>query len=180
MQVHKITENQRKYMAGRINEEFDTAVSFIKQKEAVTIQKVTDKAEKQYKKTLGIEKQVNRLAKAEKEFNAAKKECGEVVSAMETHQPVDSETKKQYNSDYYGGSYTIYSSEDMEKYVKMRCVSLALDNFGETPEGATMKKLEERRKRAVDYIYGLTKANGIAVGLNKILKGTSITLKLGE
>jgi len=178
--MHKITENQRKYMANRINEEFDTAVSFIKQKEAVTIQKVTDKAEKQYKKTLGIEKQVNRLIKAEKEFNAAKKECGEVVSAMETHQPVDERTKRQYNGGYYGGTYSIHGSEDMEKYVKMRCVSLALDNFGETPEGATMKKLEEKRKRAVDYIYGLTKANGIAIGLNKILKGTSITLKLGE
>ena len=178
--MHKITENQRKYMARRINEEFDTAVSFIKQKEAVTIQKVTDKAEKQYKKTLGIEKQVNKLIKAEKEFNAAKKECNEVVSAMETHQPVDHETKKQYNSGYYGGSYTIHNSEDMEKYVKMRCISLALDHFGETPEGAEMAKLEKKRKEAVDYIYGITKANGVAVGLAKVLKGTSIKLKLGE
>ena len=99
---------------------------------------------------------------------------------METHQPVDDKTKRQYNNGYYGGTYSINNSEDMEKYVKMRCVSLALDNFGETPEGATMKKLEERRKRAVDYIYGLTKTNGIAIGLNKILKGTSIKLKLGE
>ena len=178
--MDKITENQRKYMARRVNEEFDTAVSLIKQKEATTIQKVTDKAEKQYKKTLGISAQVTRLNKAQIEFDTAKKECNEVVSVMETHQPVDDKTKRQYNSGYYGGSYSIHSSEDMEKYVKMRCVSLALDNFGETPEGATMKKLEERRKRAVDYIYGLTKANGIAVGLNKILKGTSITLKLGE
>ena len=157
--MQKITENQRKYMARRINEEFDNAVSLIKQKEATTIQKVTDKAEKQYKKTLGISAQVTRLTKAQKEFDAAKKECNEIVSAMETHQPVDEKTKRQYNGGYYGGTFSIHSSEDMERYVKMRCVSLALDNFGETPEGATMKKLEERRKRAVDYIYGLTKTN---------------------
>ena len=177
---HKITENQRKYMARRVNEEFDTAVAFIKQKEAVTIQRVTDKAEKQYKKTLGITSQVNRLIKAQKEFDAAKKECNEVVSAMETHQPVDEKTKKQYNNGYYGGTYSVHNSEDMEKYVKMRCISLALDNFGETPEGAAMKKLQEKRKIAVDYIYGMTKANGITQGLAKILRGTTIKLKLGE
>ena len=62
--MQKITENQRKYMARRVNEEFDTAVSLIKQKEAVKIKKISDKAENQYKKTLGITKEVNAFHKA--------------------------------------------------------------------------------------------------------------------
>ena len=62
----KITENQRKYMVKRVNEEFDDAVSLIKQKEAVTIQKISEKAEKQYKETLGIAKEVDNLKKYEK------------------------------------------------------------------------------------------------------------------
>ena len=43
-----------------------------------------------------------------------------------------------------------------------------------------MAKLEKKRKEAVDYIYGITKSNGIAIGLSKVLKGTNIKLKLGE
>ena len=68
----------------------------------------------------------------------------------------------------------------MDQYVSMRCVHLALQNFGSTPEGAEMAKLEKKRKEAVDYIYGITKSNGVAVGLAKVLKGTNIKLKLGE
>ena len=177
---HKITENQRKYMARRVNEEFDTAVSFIKQQEAVKINKIAAKAENQFKKTLGITKEVDALHKAEKALETAKKKCQEIVSAMETHQPSDEKVKKQYLRNYYSGDVTIYGSEDMDKYVTMRCVNLALQNFGNTPEGAEMAKLERKRTEAVDYIYGITKANGIAVGLMKVLKGTNIKLKLGE
>ena len=177
---HKITENQRKYMARRVNEEFDTAVSFIKQKEAVTIKKISNKAETQYKKTLGISKEVSALQKYEKLYFASKKKCQEIVDAMETHQPSDQKTKSQYLSNHYGSNVHIHDSKCMDKYVTMRCVHLALTNFGNTPEGAEMAKLEKKRKEAVDYIYGITKSNGIAVGLAKVLKGTNIKLRLGE
>ena len=177
---HKITENQRKYMARRVNEEFDTAVSFIKQKEAVTIKKISNKAETQYKKTLGISKEVSALQKYEKLYFASKKKCQEIVDAMETHQPSDQKTKSQYLSNHYGSNVHIHDSKCMDKYVTMRCVHLALTNFGNTPEGAEMAKLEKKRKEAIDYIYGITKANGIAVGLTKVLRGTNIILKLGE
>ena len=177
---HKITENQRKYMARRVNEEFDTAVSFIKQKEAVTIKKISNKAETQYKKTLGISKEVSALQKYEKLYFASKKKCQEIVDAMETHQPSDQKTKSQYLSNHYGSNVHIHDSKCMDKYVTMRCVHLALTNFGNTPEGAEMAKLEKKRKEAIDYIYGITKANGIAVGLTKVLRGTNINLKLVE
>ena len=89
---------------------------------------------------------------------------------METHQPSDQKTKSQYLSNHYGSNVHIHDSKCMDKYVTMRCVHLALTNFGNTPEGAEMAKLEKKRKEAVDYIYGITKANGIAVGLQKVLK----------
>ena len=167
-------------MARRVNEEFDTAVSFIKQKEAVTIKKISNKAETQYKKTLGISKEVSALQKYEKLYFASKKKCQEIVDAMETHQPSDQKTKSQYLSNHYGSNVHIHDSKCMDKYVTMRCVHLALTNFGNTPEGAEMAKLEKKRKEAIDYIYGITKANGIAVGLTKVLRGTNIKLKLGE
>lgn len=178
--MDKITENQRKYMARRINEEFDNAVSYIKQKEAVKIQKITSKAEDTYKKTLGINKEVNRFIKAEKELKEAKKECEDIVSAMESHTPTSDAMKRQYDFSNYGGSVNIYDSGSMKKYITMRCTDLALKNFGTTKEGAEMQKLEDKRKAAVDYIYGMSKSNGITQGLAKILKGTTIKLKLGE
>ena len=177
--MDKITENQRKYMARRINEEFDSAVSFIKQKEAVTIKKVTDKAETMYKKTLGIDKAVTRYIKAEKELNAAHEECNDIVNAMESHTPTSDQMKRQYDFGTYG-SVSIHNSTGMEKYVTMRCTDLALKNFGATKEGAEMQKLEDKRKSAVDYIYGMSKSNGITKGLAKILRGTTIKLQLGE
>ena len=178
--MQKITENQRKYMARRVNEEFDTAVSFIKQQEAVKINKISQKAETQYKKTLGITKEVNAYHKAQKALDKAQKKCQEIINAMETHNPSEEATRKQYLQHYYSGDINIHNPKDMDNYVTMRCIHLALQNFGNTPEGAEMAKLEKKRKAAVDYIYGITKANGIAVGLQKVLKGTNIKLRLGE
>jgi len=179
--MDKITENQRKYMARRVNEEFDQAVSLIKQQEAVKIKRISDKAENQYKKTLGIAKEVNAFRKAYDNLEIAKKKCQELVNAMEQHTPSKQEVKKRHLDNYYYGSdINIHNPKDMDNYVTMRCVSLALENFGKTPEGAEMAKLETKRKEAVDYIYGITKSNGIAVGLAKVLKGTNIKLKLGE
>ena len=180
--MQKITENQRKYMARRVNEEFDQAVSFIKQQEAVKINKISQKAETQYKKTLGISKEVREFHKAEMRLEAARKKCQDIVNAMETHNPSDQKTRQQHLQHYYSGSsdINIHTAKDMDGYVTMRCIHLALQNFGNTPEGAEMAKLEKKRKEAVDYIYGITKANGIAVGLQKVLKGTNIKLKLGE
>ena len=178
--MDKITENQRKYMARRINEEFDNAVSFIKQKEAVAIKKITEKAETNYKNTLGITKQVNRFIKAEKELEEAKQACEEIVNAMESHSPTSDKMRRQYDFSSYGGAVTIYNSGGLKKYITMRCTDLALKNFGDTKEGAEMQKLEDKRKAAVDYIYGMSKSNGITKGLAKILKGTTIKLQLGE
>ena len=172
----KITENQRKYMVRRVNEEFDGAVSLIKQKEAVTIQKISEKAEKSYKKTLGIEKEVNNLKKYEKLYNEAKEKCNNVVTAMETHKETDSKLRNKYS---FYGSCSIHQSSDMDKYVTMRCIDLALQNFGKPPEGAEMSKLERKRTQAVDYIYGMNESSVISQGLAKILKGTKIKLQIG-
>ena len=133
--MQKITENQRKYMARRVNEEFDIALSFIKQKEAVKISKVSKKAESQYKRTLGISKEVNAFHKAEKALDEARKKCQEIVSAMESHNPSDEKVKKQHLSHYYS-DVNIHTAKDMDQYVAMRCIHLALQNFGNTPEGA--------------------------------------------
>jgi len=178
--MQKITENQRKYMARRVNEEFDTEVSLIKQKEAVKIKRISDKAENQYKRTLGITKEVNALHKAYDNLEAAKKKCQELVNAMEQHTPSKQEVKKRHLNNYYGNEIHIHTPKDMDCYVTMRCINLALENFGNTPEGAEMAKLERKRKEAVDYIYGITKSSGIAIGLSKVLEGTNIKLKLGE
>ena len=172
----KITENQRKYMVKRVNEEFDDAVSLIKQQEAVTIQKISEKAEKSYKKTLGIEKEVNNLKKYEKLYEQAKAKCNNVVAAMEQHQETSSNLRNKYN---FYGSCSIHGSESMDKYVTMKCIDLALQNFGKTPEGANMAKLERKRTQAIDYIYGMNQTCEITKGLAKILKGTKIKLQIG-
>ena len=67
----------------------------------------------------------------------------------------------------------------MDQYVTMRCVDLALQNFGKTKEGSEMAKLERKRTQAVDYIYGMNESSAITQGLTKILKGTKITLQIG-
>ena len=172
----KITENQRKYMVRRVNEEFDGAVSLIKQQEAVTIQKISEKAQKNYKETLGIAKEVNDLRKYETLYNKARQKCNDVVAAMEQHQETSHNLKQKYS--FYGSCH-IHDANTMDQYVTMKCTDLAVQNFGKTQEGSAMAKLEKKRKQAVDYIYGMNESSAITQGLTKILKGTKITLQIG-
>ena len=57
--------------------------------------------------------------------------------------------------------------------------SCAKDLFENTTGGKSIKVLRDKRKAAVDHIYGMNSNNEIIAGVNNILKGTNVKL-LGE
>ena len=60
----------------------------------------------------------------------------------------------------------------------MKCNQIAKHHYRK--RNKVVAKLEEKRKAAVDHIYGMTKNNELVVGLKKILNGTNVKFLIGK
>ena len=69
--------------------------------------------------------------------------------------------------------------KDFNKALRQMASNCAKDLFESTPGGKRIKVLRDKRKAAVDHIYGMNSNNEIIAGVNHILKGTNVKL-LGE
>jgi len=171
----KISESQRKYFASRINEEFNTEIRILKQQEAKNIQELASTNTDEYVKTLGLAKDLKEFKTLETKLEASKKKINTIISNMEQLDPTDGEIKRRY--DFYG-TCTIWKYEDIEKYFSMKCNQVARDHYRKKND--EVSRLENKRRQAIDHVYGMTEHNEIVRGLTNIFKDTNVKFLLEE
>lgn len=170
----KISETQRKYFANRINEEFNKEIALMKQQEAKGIEELSTTNISEYMKTIGVDKVVENYRRKEKAFENAKRKMQTIINNIEDSDPTDHEIKSRYN---FYGTPSAYQYKDVERYFDMKCNQLAKHHYRK--RNKAVLKLEDKRKAAVDYIYGMTKNSELVKGLSRVLKGTNIQFQIG-
>lgn len=170
----KISETQRKYFAQRINEEFNSKIALMRQQEARGIQELSSTSIQDYMDTIGVKAMAESFRRKEKAYENAKKKMNTVISNLEDADPTDEDVKSRYN---YYNSCSVYNYKDVEKYFDMKCNQLAKVHYRK--RNKVVSELEDKRKAAVDYIYGMTKNSDLVKGLARVLKGTDIKFQLG-
>ena len=174
MNNDKISETQRKYFAKRINEEFNNEIALMKQQEAKGIEELSTTNIEDYMNTIGVSDVVESYRKKEKAFENVKKKLTTIINNLEDADPVPSDVKNRYN---FYGSINAYNYKDVEKYFDMKCNQIAKHHYRKSNK--LVARLENKRKSAVDHIYGMTKNNELVVGLREILNGTNIKFLIG-
>ena len=79
-------------------------------------------------------------------------------------------------NNFYGGC-NVYEYKDVERYFNMKCNQVARSYYKKQNKAVSI--LENKRKEAIDHVYGMTKNNEIVVGLKKIFKGTNVKFLIG-
>lgn len=170
----KISETQRKYFAKRINAEFNDEIRLLKQQEAKAITETTETNMDEYLETIGLTKIVDNYRRKEKAFNNVKTKLTNIVNNLEESDPTPRELMSKNN---FYGTCSIYEYKDVERYFNMKCNQVARNYYRKENQAVTI--LENKRKEAIDHVYGMTKNNEIVLGLKKIFKGTNVKFLIG-
>ena len=170
----KISETQRKYFASRINDEFNEEIRLLKQQEAKDISETTETNMSEYLDTIGLTKLVDNYRKKEKAFMNIKTKMSNIINNLEESDPTPSAIKSKNN---FYGTCNVYEYKDVKRYFNMKCNQVARSYYKKQNKAVSI--LENKRKEAIDHVYGMTKNNEIVVGLKKIFKGTNVKFLIG-
>ena len=166
----KITERQRQYFIDRVHEETDKEIKALNLKYASTIEATTSKNFGKFIKDLGCEKLYKDTKKAEALLTENKIQLSGIINRNRT---------KEQNNHHMTSIHEWSSWKDFNNALRQMAGNCAKDLFEDTPGGKRIKMLKDKRKAAVDHIYGMNNNNEIIAGVNHILKGTNVKL-LGE
>lgn len=158
----KLSETQRQYFIKRTKQTINEVVEKLKKASASKMEKLVKEKYGTYLKKLGIEQKLKKLEKLENETNELQDELVAIARRITG--------KSRYG---IGSSY-----EDINEAIKDQCRIDVEEYFhNNIPEGKKIAELEDKRNRAIDYIYGLSTNSEIIQGVNAILNGSG--LKLG-
>ena len=166
----KITERQRQYFIDRVHEETDKEINALNLKYSSTIEKAASKNFDKFLKDLGCDKLYKDTKKAEALITENKIQLSSIINRNRT---------KEQNNNHMTSVHEWSSWKDFNKALRQMASSCAKDLFENTTGGKRIKVLRNKRKAAVDHIYGMNNNNEIIAGVNHILKGTNVKL-LGE
>ena len=171
--MSKISVQQRKYFANRIEQAIDEKINIIRQQRAADVQQLSEAEYKRYLKTIKLDKTITKYRKMKEEFDLLSDRIVAVYDEI-----LKSLNKNKYDSGvpslYSGSSY-----KDTDRAFRWLCNQTAQDQETETASGRLIKKLQHKKKTACDVLHGINELDGLTTEVNKILKGADVPM-LGE
>tara|TARA_R100000805_G_C3589201_1_gene91453 strand:- start:178 stop:714 length:537 start_codon:yes stop_codon:yes gene_type:complete len=177
MAKNKMSVQQRKYFVERISKTINEQILNLRQQSASHVYDVSEQAYKKYLKAIGLDKTI-------KEYNKLKPtldELGSKISAVfdEIKNTLDdpdlSWQIRQHQPSLYGNNHTV---TDINRAFRWCCNETAKKNDKSLTITDDIKKLEDKRDRAIDILHGVDEFTGTLDAVNNMLKGTDVP-KLG-
>ena len=169
--MSKISESQRKYLVQRVQDQIDDTIRTLEHKNAKKTIEISTKSYNNYLDELGVKDKLTKIMEYRDKTTKLTDELKPILETIRKALNIDT----GYNSDYiYINDGT--SARDWEKAFRACCVRAAKDNEAVTPIGKQILKLKEKKKQAVDFLYGFSDEAELKQGVNRILTGTGITL----
>jgi len=178
MKKNKMSVQQRKYFVERISKTINAQILNLRQQTASSIYDASESAYKKYLKAIGLDKTI-------KEYNNLKPRLDELGSKISSvfeeikislEDPNASWNIKQHYPSLYGNGHT---EADINKAFRWCCNETAKKNDSSLSMSSQIKKLEDKRDRAIDILHGVDEFTSMLNEINKTLKGTDVP-KLGN
>ena len=121
---------------------------------------------------------MKRFEKLDAEHAKLQSKLVQVYESVKSSQISSNRNLNTWDNNYphlYNSSGAV-SINDGYRYL---CNQTAIKNEDETPQGKLIKKLEAKKRAAVDELHGINQLVGLKTTVNNILKGADVPL-LGE
>ena len=178
MAKNKMSVQQRKYFVERISKTINEQILNLRQQSASHVYDVSEQAYKKYLKAIHLDKTI-------KEYNKLKPKLDELGDKIRTvfdeiRQTLDTDdvswSIRQHWPNLYGSNH---SAPDINRAFRWCCNETAKKNDKSLTITDDIKKLEDKRDRAIDILHGVDEFNDTLGAVNNMLKGTDVP-RLGE
>ena len=175
---NKISVQQRKYFVERIQNSINDKIEVLKQSNAAEVQNISDAAYNKYLKLLKVDKDLKRFEKLDTEYVKLRAKLIQVYDSVKDSQIKTNRHVTSWNHNY-PHLYTSSNGVNIDEGYRYLCNQTAIKNEDETPQGKLIKKLEAKKRAAIDELHGVNELAGLKATVNSILKGADVPL-LGE
>ena len=192
MSNKQISKDNREYWQSKLSRKFDEKKSVIQSLHQAEINETSQKNFPTFKKRLGIEKDIEKYLKVEKEFNdysknyrkrlEEKREQVKKSFSIIREKLVNwSETRNWDNYDLpkYDYESKIYDLADsLESYLKDKCKEETKTAFYNSKKGQELKKLDELEEKATDLLHSDMIGSEVLQQISLIAKQTQINMTI--
>ena len=175
---NKISVQQRKYFVERIQNSINDKIETLKQSNAAQVQNISDAAYNKYLKLLKVDKDIKRFEKLDTEYQKLRAKLIQVYDSVKDSQILTNRHITSWNHNY-PHLYNSSDSKNIDEAYRYLCNQTAVKNEDETATGKLIKKLEAKKRAAIDELHGVNELAGLKATVNNILKGADVPL-LGE
>ena len=192
MSNKQISKDNREYWQRKLSRKFDEKKSVIQSLHQAEINDTSQKNFPTFKKRLGIEKDIEKCLKAEKEFNDYSKnyqkrleekreQVKKFFSVIREKLENWSETRNwdRYDLPKYEYESKFYDLTDrLNNYLKSQCKEETKTAFYNSKKGQELKKLDELEEKATDLLHSDMIGAEVLKQISLIAKQTQINMTI--
>ena len=192
MSNKQISKDNREYWQRKLSRKFDEKKSVIQSLHQAEINDTSQKNFPTFKKRLGIEKDIEKYLKVEKEFNDYSKnyqkrleekreQVKKFFSIIRDKLENWSETRNwdRYDLPKYDYESKIYDLTDrLNNYLKSQCKEETKTAFYNSKKGQELKKLDELEEKATDLLHSDMIGAEVLKQISLIAKQTQINMTI--
>ena len=192
MSNKQISKDNREYWQRKLSRKFDDKKSAIQSLHQAEINETTQKNFPIFKKRLGIEKDIEKYLKVEKEFNdysknyqkrlEEKREMVKKLFSIIRDKLVNwSETRQwdTYDLPKYDYESKMYDLKDrLDNFLKSQCKEETKNAFYKSKKGLELQKLDELEEKATDLLHSDMIGSEVLKQISLIAKQTQINMTI--
>ena len=192
MSNKQISKDNREYWSNKLSRKFREKKSTIESLHQAEINETTQKNFPTFKKRLGIEKDIEKCLKAEKEFNDYSKnyqkrleekreQVKKFFSVIREKLESWSETRNwdKYDLPNYEYESAIYDLTDrLNNYLKSQCKEETKKAFYNSKKGKELQTLDELEEKATDLLHSDMIGTEVLKQISLIAKETQINMTI--
>jgi len=192
MSNKQISKDNREYWQKKLSRKFDDKKSAIQSLHQAEINETTQKNFPIFKKRLGIEKDIEKYLKVEKEFNdysknyqkrlEEKREMVKKLFSVIREKLVNwSETRQwdTYDLPKYDFDSKMYDLKDrLDDFLKSQCKEETRNAFYKSKKGLELQKLDELQEKATDLLHSDMIGSEVLQQISLIAKQTQINMTI--
>ena len=194
MSNKQISKDNREYWQRKLSRKFDEKKSVIQSLHQAEINETTQKNFPTFVKRLGVEKDIKKYLKVEKEFNDYSKnyqkrleekreQVKKFFSIIRDKLENWSETRNwdKYDLPKYDYESAIYDLTDrLNNYLKSQCKEETKTAFYNSKKGQELKKLDELEEKATDLLHSDMIGSEVLTQISMIAKQTNINMTIPQ
>ena len=172
MKKAKMSVQQRKYFVERISKTINSQILDLRQQNAARVYDVSEGAYKKYLKAFGIDKTMKEYEKYRDKVDILSSKIKAVYD--EVRKTVENpDLSWNYRQDI-PSLYSLPEIREVNKAFRWACNETAKKNDKSLTIIDEVKKLEDKRDRAIDILHGVDEFADTLGAVNNMLKGTDV------